>query len=105
MFTLAQYEMLMGLVRAYRRGCLEPSADLTRLYLKMVDVLASYRMPEDVAHKFEIEVDAILDAAYYNRPVPDPVVSVVFSVADDGCTIIVECLRTTLVERILANVA
>lgn len=97
MYSKAQHEILMGTVRAFRTNLSEAPhyGALNRLYNEMISTLDFYRLPEGVRTKFEIEIDVMFDAAYFNRSVPFPRVDVTYGVK--GETIIVvglaQCLQ------------
>lgn len=97
MYSKAQHEILMGTVRAFRTNLIEAPhyGALNRLYNEMVSTLDFYRLPYGVRTKFEIEIDAIFDAAYFNRPVPMPRVDVAYGVKGETITVIglVRCLQ------------
>lgn len=96
MYSKAQHEILMGSVRAFRTNLSEAPhyGVLNRLYNEMVSTLDFYHLSYEVRTKFEVEIDAIFDAAYFNRPLPMPVVPVTYDVC--GETVIVAGLARCL---------
>lgn len=91
MTTLGAFEVLTAAIHQYRKDLIEADHrnKLNRIFLRMVDVLACFPdLPEDVASKVEIEIEAIFDAAWNDRPIPTPSIPVIFGGNDDGTIIV-----------------
>lgn len=91
--TKAQYEVLIGSVKAFATNLRNAPhyGELHRLYKEQVEILQDFVMPDDVLFKFETEIDAIFDAAYFNRPIPTVSVPITYTVKGD--TLVVVGLR------------
>lgn len=92
MISLGAFEVLMSYLNEFRKDLSEADHQhkLNRIFLRMVDVLTCFEgLPEDVAAKVEIEIEAMFDAAWNNGPIPPPSVPVIFGASDDGASLIV----------------